>query len=470
MIYDYARLCHMLRITLPDTLQPIIDALDRAQITPIIVGGYVRDALLGQPGKDIDIELYGTSTLDTLSPILDSFGPLNAVGKSFGVLKLQHAGLEIDFALPRTESKTGAGHKGFHVKHSGDMSFEEAASRRDFTINSMGWNPTTQTLLDPYNGQEDLKNRRLRHVSDAFSEDPLRVLRGVQFAARFDCTMDTETQALCQQQDLSELPKERLLDEWAKLLLKARKPSVGLTLMKDLGLLKYYPELAALIGCEQDPEWHPEGDVWVHTLMVVDEMAALRTGDPKRDLLLMLSALCHDLGKPDTTVFQDGRWRSPNHEAEGVPPTKQFLARLTDEKALVKAICDIVREHLKPALLYNDNQRGTVSDAAIRRLSLRVNLQDLYLVTQADHYGRTTPDAIAKDFPAGIWLMERAAALEIKDQKPQPILKGRHLIPLGIKPGKGMGPILKAAFEAQLDGAFSTEEEALSWVQTHINR
>lgn len=457
----------MARISLPPELSPIINALISAPSRPILVGGFVRDMLLNIPSKDIDIELYGVSSLESIEPILQPFGPLNAVGKSFGVLKLRFGDFDIDFSLPRTETKTGIGHKGFHVKHSECISFEEAAQRRDFTINAMGWDPYRHTLLDPYGGQADLDNRVLRHVSDAFSEDPLRVLRGIQFSARFNCTMTTETMTLCKSLDLSELPKERLLEEWSKLLLKAEKPSIGLSLLSDLGLFSFFPELAPLKGCEQDPEWHPEGDVWDHTLMVVDEMAALRTGDAKRDLILMFGALCHDFGKPSTTIFKDGRWRSPNHEAKGVPPTQTFLRRLTDEKQLIDAVCSLVREHLKPALLYNDSLRGRVSDAAIRRLALRVHLPDLYLVTQADHYGRTTSDALAKDFPAGRWLMARAEALSVKDSAPYPVLLGRHLIKLGYSPGPKMGIIIKKAFEAQLDGSFSTLEDGLRWIQTH---
>ena len=454
-------------INIPQQLQSILKELYAIDAKPIVVGGFVRDSLLSQPGKDIDIEIYNISSLKLIEPLLKPFGPVNAVGKSFGVLKIRLDDIEIDFSLPRTESKTGAGHKGFHVKHSGNLSFKEAASRRDFTINSIGWDPQSNELLDPFNGQSDLTDRVLRHVSHAFSEDPLRVLRGVQFSARFSLSMHPTTKDLCSQLDLTELPKERICDEWKKLLLKSEKPSIGLELIDELGLFQFFPELAPLKGCLQDPEWHPEGDVWDHTLMVVDEMAKLKTGDDKRDFMLMLSALCHDLGKPATTIFHEGRWRSPNHEAKGVPPTKLFLKRLTDEKDLIDSVCNLVREHLKPALLYNDNIKNKVSDSAIRRLALRVNLNDLHLVTQADHFGRTTQDALAREFPAGEWLMERAASLSVKDATPQPLLLGRHLITLGFSPGKKMGTLLKKAFDAQLDGKFTTEEDGLNWISKH---
>ena len=460
----------MVRLKVPHQLRPVIEALDNMGFKPILVGGYIRDSLLGSPGKDIDIEVHGADSLDALTKTLGTFGSVNQVGKSFGVLKLSLGNLDIDISLPRIEAKTGLGHRGFHVKHFADISFKEAAKRRDFTINSMGWDPIRNEILDPYNGAKDLQDRILRHVSSAFSEDPLRVLRGIQFAARFQFKMCKETQKLCRLLDLSELPKERLLDEWRKLLLKAEKPSIGLELLKELDQLKNYPELEKLIECPQDPEWHPEGDVWTHTLMVVDEMAALRTGEEKRDLILMLGALCHDLGKPNTTIFENGRWRSPNHESEGVEPTKQFLKRLTDEKNLIKPICDLVREHLKPALLYNDHLKNKVSDSAIRRLSLRVNLADLYLVTQADHFGRTTADALAKDFPAGKWLMERAEKLTIKDSAPKPLLMGRHLIALGYPKGPSMGAILKDGFNAQLEGIFSSEEDGIKWLKNYLKK
>ncbi len=264
---------------------------------------------------------------DRLRPIVERFGRVDAVGESFTVLKIGN----IDVSLPRRESKTGPGHRGFTVEGDPDLSFVEAARRRDFTINAIAQDPLTSEIIDPFNGRADMTTRTLRVVDRrTFGEDSLRVLRALQFSARFDVVLDAESAALCKTIDLTDLPSERVWGEFEKLLLQASRPSIGLTLGWDLGVIhQLLPELVPLATCPQDPEWHPEGDVWTHTLMVVDEARRRIDGlDRPRAVAIMLAAICHDIAKPMTTAMTDGRWRSPGHEEAGVAPTTQVLDRL----------------------------------------------------------------------------------------------------------------------------------------------
>lgn len=425
----------------------------------LLVGGSVRDALLGLPVTDLDFEVYGLAP-ERLQATLEEAFELDLVGRSFGVLKVRH--LAIDVALPRRESKRGPGHRGFTVASDPHLPFPDAAARRDFTINAMGFDPLDDELLDPWNGRRDVEAGVLRHVSPAFSEDPLRVLRAMQLAARFDFQVAAETVTLCRSIEPEGLARERIFEEWKKLLVRGRAISRGLRFLRACGWLRHYPELVALVHCPQDPQWHPEGDVWIHTLHVLDAFARQRTGDPREDLVIGLACLCHDLGKPATTHFVDGRWRSPNHEAEGEAPTRSLLAGMTEQRDLVEAIVPLVREHLKPIQLY---QAGS-GPAAVRRLARRVGRIDrLVRVCRADQAGRPP---LPGDFPAGDWLLEKAAELRLEAEAPQPIVLGRHLIELGLEPGPHFGSILEACFEAQLDGAFEDVERGVRFARRVI--
>ncbi|MFC1584381.1 CCA tRNA nucleotidyltransferase [Fibrobacterota bacterium] len=438
-----------------------------------IVGGWVRDCLLGISSSNYDLEIYGIE-LDSLANILSRYGRPKTVGRAFGVVTMDIGGESYDFAFPRTESKIGKGHKGFMVKPDPCLTYEEAAARRDFTVNSMGLRVPELELVDPHGGVADLKAGILRHVSDAFGEDPLRALRAVQFSARFTMDIDPETQKLCAVQPLEELPPERIYQEFRKLLLKADKPSIGLEWMKKMDLLRYFPELKALIGVQQDPEWHPEGDVWEHNNRVVDEAALIRDRDIKDEetdseferMSLMLGALCHDFGKPGTTVLKDGHWRSPAHEAEGEKHARSFLARITRDQRLISRVVAYVREHLKPALYYK--VRNEIKPSAIRRLSLRVDIDKLVRMARADHFGRTTQDALERRFEAGDWLLEQSRQLNVLDQKPKPILTGKMLLSLGMKPGPRMGQIIGESFELQLDNKLTSQEDVLEWAKDRL--
>jgi len=429
------------------------------------VGGCVRDHLLGLQPKDVDIEVYGIK-LARLEEVLATIGSVHAVGRSFGVLKVRVGETDFDISLPRLENKIGQGHKGFVVDTDRELSFGEASLRRDFTINAMGVNLLSQELLDLHGGVHDLENRTLKHVSSAFSEDPLRVFRACQFAARFEYEIHEDTIALCQtlKDELKTLPKERIVEEIRKLVL-GTKPSFGLEALKATGAWYLFPELMALEGCQQEPEWHPEGDVWIHTKMVADAAAMIvRREKLEADeaLLIVLGAICHDLGKPPTTKFEDGRWRSRGHESEGEPPTRALLQTMGFPEAIIEEIVPLVREHLKPHQLYR--ARDEISLSTVRRLASRVSIRRVCLVAEADFLGRTTPDALAGHDPSTAWLMQVAQSLDVAFKKPEPILMGRHLLEQGITPGPKMGELLKQAFEAQLDGEFGDLDGALEWL------
>jgi tRNA nucleotidyltransferase (CCA-adding enzyme) len=387
---------------------------------------------------------------------------VEAVGQSFPVYKVVPVGGvdAIDVALPRRESKTARGHKGFHVEGDPGMTPQDAARRRDFTINAISKDPLTGEYVDPFHGRQDLARRLLKAVDlTTFGDDSLRVLRAVQFAARFEFALEADTARLCRAIPLDDLPAERVWGEIEKLLVQAARPSIGLALARDLGVVgRILPELLPLVGCPQDAEWHPEGDVWTHTLMVVDEARA-RNGDLDRPHLIavMLGALCHDLGKPATTAMIDGRLRSPEHEEAGVEPTRRVLDRLNihsiDGVDVRRHVEGLVAQHLKPGMF---RKAGHVSDGAFRRLAQKVDLELLARVARADCHGRTGSfDCSAMD-----WFIERARALGVDRRPPTPILLGRHVIEIGVEPGPRVGRILTAVYEKQLDGAISSLEDA----------
>jgi tRNA nucleotidyltransferase (CCA-adding enzyme) len=431
----------------------------------LVVGGFVRDRLLGRAAKDLDLEVFGVPA-DDLAALLAAIGRVEPVGRAFPVFKLG----PIDVALPRRESKAGRGHTAFHVAGDPSMPLAEAARRRDFTINAIAWDPLTGEYLDPFHGRDDLAARRLRVVDPrTFADDSLRVLRALQFAARFECTLDDEARRLCRDVALDDLPAERLWGECEKLLLAAERPSIGFALGRDLGVVEQIlPEMVPLYDCPQDPEWHPEGDVWTHTLLVIDE-ARRRNGDLDRPRLatVMLGAVCHDLGKPATTAIIDGRWRSPGHEAAGVGPATAILDRFDvqtmDGVDVRGQVLALVAEHLRPSAFHK--ARDTVTDGAFRRLAARVDLELLVRFARADCHGR----AGAFDCSAMDWFLERARALGVEHEAPKPILMGRHLLDLGVAPGPRMGVILRAVYEQQLDGAVTTLDEALAAARTEIS-
>jgi tRNA nucleotidyltransferase (CCA-adding enzyme) len=443
-----------------DVVIKVARLLSAAGGRALLVGGCVRDQLLGFEPKDFDVEVYGLGHDDVIKALSGSFS-LNLVGASFGVIKLHN--YDIDVALPRRETKLGLGHKAFSAQFDSRLTIKEAAARRDFTINAIYKDPLTGEIIDPWQGRNDLEKKILRHVSGHFAEDPLRVLRAMQFIARFDLEVDESTIGICSLMTSEDLPKERLFEEWVKLLTKGRSISKGLEFLRQVGWLRYYPELEALVGCEQDPQWHPEGDVWCHTKKSLDAYARMRSSnaDQQEEIIVALGVLCHDFGKPATTFYDSDKKhiRSPGHDEAGLGPTLSFLSRLTDEERILKEVPALVRLHMRPFALW----QAKASDNAIRRLAAEVKRIDR-LVKVA------TADAGATDqMPESCrWLLESAERLKIADSAPKPILMGRNLIELGLKPGVKFGEILRMAYEAQLDGKFSNLDEAVIFAKNFL--
>ena len=459
----------------------------------VVVGGFVRDRLVGVRTKDVDVEVFGLD-VERFEALLARFGKVHAVGRAFGVFRV--AGIDVDFSLSRRDSKRGPGHRGFDVTPDPSLDFAEAARRRDLTVNSMGLDPLTGEVLDPHGGRRDLERRVLRATDPAhFPEDPLRGLRVAQLAARLEMPPDGELVALCRNLDLSELSGERVFDEFRKLLLRAAKPSIGFAVLEDTGLLRFFPELDALRGVPQDPEWHPEGDVWVHTLMVLDAAASLRVGaatresDPDRvvsmaapetallsaqgdtagktceDLALMLGALCHDLGKPATTERIDGRVRSLRHDVAGIGPTCALLARMRAPGALVDRVAALVEHHLAPALFIRNGATAKGYRRLARKLERAgVSIELLVRVARADHLGRTTADAVAGRFEAGDAFLVAARAHSVERAAPRDAVLGRHLIERGMQPGPGFAPILERCREIQDETGWTDPERILDRV------
>ena len=434
----------------------------------LLVGGWVRDYLRGFETVDYDIEVYGIDA-GGLRQLLDREGRVDAVGEAFTVYKVKLRDNEkrftADVSLPRRESKTGRGHRGFVVEGDPSMSFEEAARRRDFTINAMLYDPLADEYLDPHGGREDLNQGIIRVVDPrTFVEDSLRVLRAMQFASRFEFEIEPATIELCRAIDLSDLPQERIWAEVEKWLLQSRRPSIGLYAARDLGILeKLWHEIRALIDCPQDDQSHPEGDVFTHTAMTLDEAHQLIADLPRpRKIAVMLAALCHDFGKPLTTKIEDLHLTAANHQEAGIGPAEAFLDQLKiytfSHYDVRKQVLALLKHHLTPIRWFKAQAAGEkITDGMFRRLARHVEPDLLYRVERANRLGRkgtVMPEAEE-------WFIMRARELDVTRYAPEPLLKGRHLLALGLQPGKRIGEIIDAVYEMQLDGEVTTVDEAV---------
>lgn len=412
----------------------------------MLIGGAVIESIKGGKIKDWDIEVYGLEWEELIS-ILSAFGTPNLVGKSFGVIKINIDGIDYDFSLPRKDSKTGEGHNGFNVKVDPNMSPMEAGKRRDLTINSMYLNLHTLEIIDPFGGLEDLEKGILRATDHkTFIEDPLRVLRIMQLLPRKAKTAERATIDLCASMvdSFSELPSERLFVEWEKLLMKSDKPSLGLGFLRDCGWIKHFPALFDLIGCPQNPEWHPEGDVWIHTNMVVDNAARLRhLVDEDWRLAFMFGALLHDVGKPSTTVLPE--CTAYGHDREGIAIAEAFMNQLTNNRVLIERVKTIVGLHMRAGQLHSSGAK----DAAWKRLHNKCRLDVLGMISKADSAGRTGRSIEDKH---GVSEMCLHWFNELGEKPVEPLVKGRDLIALGMKPSPEFGAILKGCFDLQIEG------------------
>ena len=468
-----------MRITLPSPVETIVRELRLAGHRAVVVGGAVRDALLGIEPKDFDIEVYGIA-YDRLAALLSSHGRVDLVGKSFGVVKLHTHDRDYDFAVPRRDSKFGLHQRDFRAEFDPDISPQEAAARRDFTINAMAWDPVEAQLLDFFGGASDAQAGLLRATSPAFSEDPLRVLRGLQLAARFDLRLETQTALLCRSiaDQYSTIAAERVGDELMKWAVKGRKPGRIAEYLSASGWDIHFPEIAALAGVPQDPTWHPEGDVGTHTMLVVNAAAAIAEregliGDARA--VLVFSALCHDFAKPKTTMLRERegrmRWSSWGHEPAGGPMARDFLRRAHIKASIIDQVVPLVENHLAHSTILK-GAKGPVTPRAIRRLAIRLapaSIEQLVQLIEADHSGRPP---LPPGIPEGAVRIRDAAREHAVEQGPQaPLILGRHVLPyFADQPGRHIGEVTTTAYEAQADGAFSDEPSALEWLKEHMGQ
>ncbi|MCD6190419.1 MAG: CCA tRNA nucleotidyltransferase [Sulfurimonas sp.] len=411
----------------PNKLNIIFDKLLINNIKPIIIGGYVRDFLLKIESKDIDVELYGINSFSKLENILEEFGDVNSVGKSFGVCKLRVDDLDIDFSFPRSDSKIDKGHKGFEIKVDSSLDFKTATSRRDFTINAIGYDIKTNKILDPFNGREDLKNKILKAVDIVkFQEDPLRVLRAVQFCSRFNLSIDNELFVVCKkmikESILDELPKERIFIEIKKLLLKSTTPSLGLKLLNSLDGFNYFTEFKNIDV--QNLE---------NIYKTVDTMSSLKTQDSRTNTILMLAALCYQLALSECETF---------------------LSKLSNDKNLFAKVLSLLKHQ-------NDINFNLFSDYDIYILATKVTIEEFVLFSLAKSQTKIESKNINN-------LKTRAKELGVFHQEAKAVVQGKDIISLGIKPSKEFSIILDRAYRAQISGNFKTKKEAYAWLKREL--
>ncbi len=464
-------------IETPEKIIEICQAIEKVGGRAYIVGGWVRDQLLGNGSKDIDLEVFGLKK-EKLEETLKKFGLAKEVGKSFGVYKIN----EVDVALARLETKIGKGHTDFEIETSPNLTPEQTSFRRDFTANALLYDPIENKVLDFHNGQADLAQKILRIVDKkTFAEDPLRVYRLASLSSRLGFDIEPATFGICQKMvgELKHLPEERVSEEWKKILLSP-DPAKGFKILESLGILKtYFPEIDQMIGAIQDPIYHPEGDVWTHTLLALSEgtkrtcLAGRQAKNENGRLSTMLAILLHDIGKPGQTEQKPNKRISHHkHESRAVvdPLIQSFLKKFNfsniDQNRLRQAVVNLVCDHMTIIHLTKNMDNGQEIDRSLRRLSARIKpatLKQLIAVGASDHEATKGE----KDEFKGEALLERAKEMAILDNQPQPILTGQDLIGQGLTPGPIFGKILKSAYSDQLDGKISSNQEALQWLKSY---
>ncbi|MDR2435789.1 MAG: HD domain-containing protein [Puniceicoccales bacterium] len=434
---------------------------------PYFVGGCVRDALLNMPVSDFDIEVFGLAFGDIQSILAPKFAFTVQRcrlqnGASFGVIKISD--FSVDISVPRTETRIGPKHTDFYIQQLGECDIAEAARRRDFTINAVYFDVRSNKLCDPYGGIWDIKNGILRNVSEKFSEDPLRVLRGMQFAARFDLVASESTIKLADALLPSELSPERVFCEWKKLILLGAKPSMGLRFLKRCGWVRFFPEIDALINCKQDPYRHPEGSVFEHICLALDLYAESRSGICEDDLVVGFAVLCHDFGKPQTTTSDARGIHHYGHDLAGVRLAKRFLENMLAPKRLIRDVETLVRYHMAPRDIFKQNADR---EAAVLRLANSVGRLDfLARICRYDGNGRGGCWG-PKQYKVqeAFWLEHVAKELGVFKNKPVPIILGRDLLALGLQPSPAFNKILRQCFEAQLNREFVNRDGGLLFLK-----
>jgi tRNA nucleotidyltransferase (CCA-adding enzyme) len=471
------------KINLNNETYLIVNELKKHGLKTLLVGGMVRDywinksknKLLFKPkfSKDIDLEVYGETTYEKLNKILNKFGKINIVGKHFGVIKLKIGNEDFDISLPRIEKSIGLKHLDFEIKIDSNLKYKEAFKRRDFTMNAIGYDIIEEKFIDPFNGIRDISERKIKHINEKnFIEDPLRVYRAIQFSSRFNMNIKENTKKLIlkmiKNNSLDNLPKERIFEEINKLFLKSKKPSLGFKLLKEFGITeKYFKELNDIYGIPQEKDWHPEGTVDIHTLMVVDKMAEILSEEIpiNKKLLYFYSSLCHDFGKVSTTKFINGKIRSQKHELAGIKPTKSFLLKLTNETSFIKEVSSLVKYHLAPSVYYKQKAKMN----AIKRLAKKVNLFDLITLNKADVLGRTTLQALNNECPQYEYFLDIIEnQLKIEKEKlfkEKKLITGKDLIKIGIKPGEIFSIILSDIEEKTIDEKFKEKEKCIIYIK-----
>ena len=431
----------------------------------LIVGGWVRDQVLGVESKDVDLEMFGRFEPNDLIKFLEQFGTVGAFGKRFGVLKLKVNGVDLDVSIPRHESKSGIGHTGFAIDSDPTMTVKEAAERRHFTIGAMSHDPLTGETIDPFGGEADLKAGILRHVGPSFMDDAFRVMVGFQMCGRFNLMAVPETVVICREaarEAWTFLP-ENLWEEWKKWAERSVVPSQGLRFLQQVGLLPV--ELEALVGLPQTARHHPEGSAFLHTLQAVD--AAVEICDREEivgenRLVCVLGALCHDLGKPTTTVWDGMRWTTFGHDVAGEKPTRSFLEGIGCPRRIIAKVERLVVTHMR-GIRHKNNPVTKRMVGRLTRALEPASIKEWAVVVEADHSAR-------KPAPGGMpercaEIVRMAEEIGCEDSGPKEILMGRHLIEMGMEPGPEVGNILRRAFEAQMNGEFESIEEAIQWLK-----
>ena len=497
-------------IEVPEQIKSLCQLFQGLGGRALLVGGSVRDAVISQEvpeleltSKDFDLEIYGIAPED-LRRILDiTFGEHNVrlEGEAFQVYKVAILGVKglVDISIPRIDNKisldsSGRG-RGFVIEGDPTMNIVEAASRRDLVFNSLAYDPLTRVTYDPFGAVESIRNRTIEVTDpETFVEDPLRVLRVMQFSSRFGFKVSEEATLLCRAMVeaglLDKLPKERITEEFVKLFTKGIKPSIGLEFIREIGLVeRWYPELHALIGCEQDPDWHPEGDVWSHTMQTVDaasKIADRENLDDKDRLVLCLAALGHDFGKPTTTTcrISDRRLISHGHESAGVSPMEEFFEHFSYagfSKQIRRQVYPLISHHLSPKFYWqqenprSDSQKPVDMRKAVRRLKYELEEEGtsvymLALLAEADQRGRNgegsfplEADAVEDLNEWKSWLLDKDASIAETESRPGALVSGEEVKQaLNLKQGPEVGAVLRAIVEAQLLGVVATKEDAFA--------